>query len=212
MDRADEAETLRRGACELGVDLTETQLGQLCDYAAMVRRWNGKFNLVSRRDMDRFVARHLLDSLSIAPLLRGPNVLDLGTGAGLPGIPLAVARPELHLVLLDRGERKIRFLRQVVREAGLANVSLRCQDARDATDLERFATIVTRAVTGPAEMWRLAEPILNPDGVVIMLHRTDAGERPRLPTISGAVLCSRAMSVPGLAGQHEILQMRRAAA
>jgi len=197
------------GARELGIDLAAGQLRQLQNYADLVRRWNEKFNLVSRQDIGRFVPRHLLDSLTIATMLRPPNMLDLGTGAGLPGIPLAVARPELEVVLLDRGARKTRFLRQVVRQIGLANVTVCCQDVRDATDIGPFASIVSRGVASAAKLWTLAEPLLADCGLVYMMYRTASDEHSQAPAVAGAaVACSR-ISVPGLPGLHEIVKMSR---
>lgn len=210
--RCGDAEVLRRGARDLGVELGQVQLDLLLAYAAMVRRWNEKFNLVSRQDVDRFVPRHLLDSLTLADCLRPPNILDLGTGAGLPGIPLAVARPDLDMVLLDRGARKTRFLQQVVQQLELANVAVRCQDAREATDMQPFSSIVTRAVTSAGNLWELAEPLLADDGEIFMLHRTDPHDPRELATVPGAELHSRWVSVPGLGERHEIVQMRRTTA
>jgi 16S rRNA (guanine527-N7)-methyltransferase len=213
-----QAGLMQSGARELGIELADNQLRQLEDYAAMVRRWNAKFNLVSRQDTNRFELRHVLDSLTVVPYLQAPRVLDLGSGAGLPGIPLAIACPELEMVLLDRGERKARFLRQVVVQTGLANVSVCCQDARDALSIGPFSSVVTRAVATPANIWRLAEPLLADDGVILMMHRIEqAGDspgddRPAMQTVTGAALTRHFVGVPGLLGQHEILSMRRASA
>ncbi len=207
MDSNSEA-TLLRGASELGVELSPGQLHALLDYAHMVRRWNDKFNLVSRQDMDRFVSRHLLDSLSVARLLPSPNVLDLGSGAGLPGIPLALACPDRKFVVLDRGARKARFLRQVVQQLGLANVTVRCQDARDVA--ETFACVVSRAVASVSKLWTLAEPLLAAGGKLLVLHRTDRKGTRALAPVPEARLCSHWVRVPGLSEEHEILTLVRA--
>ena len=205
---SDREAALLRGASELGVELSPSQLAGLLDYADMVRRWNEKFNLVSRQDMDRFTSRHLLDSLSVAGVLRPPNVLDLGSGAGLPGIPLALARPDLRFVLLDRGARKARFLRQAVQQLGLANVTVRCQDARDV--VETFTCIVSRAVASVSKLWTLAEPLLAAGGTLLVLHRADPTVTRPPAEVPGAKLCSRWVKVPGLSQQHEIVTLGRA--
>ncbi len=118
----------------------------LLQFAALLRRWGAAFNLVSRRDSPRLVARHLLDSLSLAPMLRGVRVVDLGTGAGLPGVPLAIACPERSFTLIDRSERRIRFVRQAVVELGLTNVVPIAIDFDDFRADALFDTVVSRAV------------------------------------------------------------------
>ena len=122
--------TLLDGARTLGVELDPTSITRLLNYTRLLERWNGAFNLVSRKDIDRLVARHLLDSLSVLPLLRGPRVMDLGSGAGLPGIPLAIACPDLSFTLVDRSDRKARFLTQVIGELDLSNVFVYCQNVQ----------------------------------------------------------------------------------
>ncbi len=116
-----EADELEAGAAALGVELTAAQVGQLIQFAALLRRWSAAFNLVSRRDIPRLAARHLLDGLSLAPMLSGHRILDLGTGAGLPGVPLAIACPGLEFTLIDRSERRMRFVRQATIDLNLTN-------------------------------------------------------------------------------------------
>ncbi|MCZ6460073.1 MAG: 16S rRNA (guanine(527)-N(7))-methyltransferase RsmG, partial [Gammaproteobacteria bacterium] len=106
----------------LGVELSSTQVDLLADYVALLKQWNKRINLLSRRDTERIWPRHVLDSLSILPFIRGPRILDLGSGGGLPGIPLAIAAPQHTFTLLDRSDRKTRFLEHVVLRLGLANV------------------------------------------------------------------------------------------
>ncbi len=139
-------------------------------YAALLRRWNRAFNLVSRRDEAELERRHLLDSLVAAPFLRGPRVLDLGSGAGLPGIPLAVARPALAFVLADRRARRTRFLEEAVAALGLENVRVATVDVRRWEEGRgAFGTVVARAVAPLPELAALARPLLAPEGRLVAI-------------------------------------------
>jgi 16S rRNA (guanine527-N7)-methyltransferase len=115
-------EKLSSGIECLSIALQPAQRRRLLDYLALLARWNRTYNLTAVDQPVEMVARHLLDSLSILPWLSGQRVLDAGTGAGLPGVPLAVACPDRHFVLVDGNGKKIRFLRQVRRELGLDNI------------------------------------------------------------------------------------------
>ncbi len=206
------AEELRGGAAELGMTLSACQVEKLVAYADLLRRWNDKFNLISRRDVPRLVSRHLLDSLSISPWLGGETTLDLGSGAGLPGIPLAIAHPEREFLLADRSARKARFVEQAAMRLGLSNVSV---FAGDAAALEQsFACVVARAVAGPAELWRIAGHLVRPGGRLVCMSRTaGSGEGATLAADvpdAGSVLAER-VAVPGNAGPHEVIVIEAAA-
>lgn len=113
---------LAAGLEQMGIRLQADQQDRLLAYLALLRRWNRAYNLTAVTEPVEMVARHLLDSLSLLPALRGRLFLDAGTGAGLPGVPLAIARPDCRFVLLDSNGKKVRFLRQVRRELGLDNI------------------------------------------------------------------------------------------
>ncbi len=113
---------LERGLGSMGIDLSGDQVEALLAYLALLTRWNRAYNLTAVDEPMEMVDRHLLDSLSILPWLKADRVLDAGTGAGLPGVPLAIACPERHFVLVDASSKKVRFLRQVRRELGLDNI------------------------------------------------------------------------------------------
>ena len=104
--------SLAQGIESLGLDLS---CDGLLHYLSLLYKWNQAYNLTAVRDMESMVTRHLLDSLAILPWVKGPRLLDVGTGPGLPGVPLALANPELQVVLLDSNGKKIRFLQEVKR-------------------------------------------------------------------------------------------------
>ncbi len=218
-DAAGDRSDLLTGAAALGVELNPAQADALLGFGALLARWNQAFNLVSRRDIERLLPRHLLDSLSAATELAPSRVLDLGTGAGLPGVPLAIVQPQLQFTLVDRNERKIRFIGQVVRELGLANVTPLCADVARMPGNDSFDTVVTRAVAAPAGIWALAEPRLAPAGRLVLLHRVHDGRTtqaadgaaPESAAPPGTRIFGRRLAaIPGLAERHEVLVLGRA--
>ena len=203
-----DGDELEAGARELGLELQSRQVEQLLQFAALLRRWNAAFNLVSRRDVPRLIARHLLDSLSLAPLLRGGRVLDLGTGAGLPGVPLAIVRPDIEFTLLDRSERRIRFVQQAKFEIGLANVATIVTDIVEFRAGALFATVVSRAVAKPAALWRIAGAVLEPGGQA--LFQTGALEKD-VASVEATVE-QMVLRIPGLARPHHLLRVTHGSA
>lgn len=118
---------------------------QLLDYLALLECWNGKFNLSGVRTMREMVGRHLLDSLAISPFLVGRRVLDVGTGAGLPGIPLAITNPALHITMVDSVHKKIRFVRHVVATLALGNAVAIAGRVQTLGEQSGYDMIVARA-------------------------------------------------------------------
>ena len=140
---------------------------QLLAYQTMLLRWNSTFNLVSRQDTQRLLHRHVLDALQLLPYLLGRHVLDIGTGAGLPGMVLAIARPDLEFTLLDRAARKVRFLVQARAELGLHNVTTVCADALNWRSPCPFDTVTVRAVATGANLQAMVLPHLAPHGQLL---------------------------------------------
>ncbi len=209
-----DAAALMDGARVLGVELNSTSVTRLVSYTRLLERWNKAFNLVSRKDMDRLVARHLLDSLSVLPWLEGPRVMDLGTGAGLPGIPLAIVRSELSFTLVDRNNRKIRFLTQVIGELNLANVLVCCENAQAGDKLEKFSTVTARAVAPAIKVWRLVRDRLEVGGRLILLNRvlsdvTEDVEDSAEMVFPGGVAERVEIQIPGLTQAHGVIIVER---
>ncbi|CBG90703.1 16S rRNA (guanine(527)-N(7))-methyltransferase RsmG [Citrobacter rodentium] len=114
---------LSRLLADAGISLTDHQKNQLIAYVDMLHKWNKAYNLTSVRDPDEMLVRHILDSIVVAPHLHGERFIDVGTGPGLPGIPLSIVRPESHFTLLDSLGKRVRFLRQVQHELALKNIT-----------------------------------------------------------------------------------------
>jgi len=137
---------LAPGLDQLGLDASEAQCDKLIRFVCLLAHWNRAFNLTAVRNPPDMVPRHLLDSLVVNPFLFGPAVLDVGSGAGLPGIPLAILNPSRQLVLLDSNGKKVRFMRQAAIELGLTNVEAVHARMESYRPKQKFATIVSRAV------------------------------------------------------------------
>ena len=151
------------------------RLSKLNDFAALLLRWNKGMNLISRRDINRLLPRHLLDSLSVLPYLHGDRVLDVGTGPGLPGMPLAIVDPERTFTLCDRMAKRIRFLYMATRELQTTNVELEERNlAKDPFTEQSFSTILARGVTPGPELWPMVEPYLEQGGRVIVFESAQA--------------------------------------
>ena len=155
------------GAERLGIELDQNQTGRLIEFVALLERWNRRFNLTAIREPEAMIAGHLLDSLSVLPHLRGPRVADVGSGAGLPGLPLAVAEPALEVLLIDSNGKKVRFMNEAVRHLGLENVAVRRGRVEDYRPTAPFDTVVIRAVAALPKLVRLAGHLVAPSGAML---------------------------------------------
>jgi len=201
---------LERGIAALRLDLPEDALKLLLDYLALLIRWNKTYNLTAVRNPAQMVTRHLLDSLAVLPFVQGHNLADLGSGAGLPGIPLAIARPAMQVVLVDSNGKKARFLREAVRALPLENVKVQQMRVEDLPG--SFDCITARAFARLADMLAWGGHALATDGVWLALKgQIEAGELAQCP-VGFRVAAVHALDVPGLDAQRHIVEIRRAAA
>ncbi|RPI03876.1 MAG: 16S rRNA (guanine(527)-N(7))-methyltransferase RsmG, partial [Calditrichaeota bacterium] len=159
-------------------DLFPSQQLQLRRYVELLETWNQRINLVSGRDVDLIVARHLVDSLELTTLNCLPEngrIMDLGSGAGFPGIPLAIARPSLEIVLVEAVRKKALFLEEVKHVLNLNRVKVyigRVEAMNSAEEESRFAVIVARAVAPLVKLWCWAEPLLKTNGFLLAMKGT----------------------------------------
>lgn len=172
----------------------------------LLERWNRVFNLTAVRDPAGMVPRHLLDSLVVAPFLGAGAVLDLGTGAGLPGIPLAIMQPAREFVLLDANGKKVRFVRQAALELGLRNLEAVQGRMESYRPGRKFANIVSRAVTSLLDLSAAAEPLVARPGRLLALK----GRWPHdeLAALGGHSPLVHPVTVPGLDGERHLIEIR----
>ena len=201
---------LERGLEELGVPLGREVVTQLIQYLALLQKWNRVYNLTAIRDVDKMVSGHLLDCLALIPHVRGGRVLDVGSGAGLPGIPLAAAKPGVHVSLLDSGHKKAAFLRQAVAELRLRNAQVVCERVESWHPLEKFDWIVSRAFAELAEFAALTGHLLAPGGALAAMKGVYPFEEiERLPPGFRARQVHR-LAVPGLESERHLVLIERA--
>jgi 16S rRNA (guanine527-N7)-methyltransferase len=158
------AEQLQRGSAQLGLTLADETRMQLLEYVALLHKWNKVYNLTAIRDPAQMVSAHLLDSLAVLPYLWPRRWLDVGCGAGLPGIVLAIVQPDWQFVLLDSNSKKTSFVQQVVIELGLRNVGVSCARAEAFEAQVKFDGIISRAFTELQEFFRLTRHLLAAQG------------------------------------------------
>lgn len=190
--------TFRRACGQFGLDLAADQYRRLLDYARLVRDWNTRINLIARGDADRVLTYHVTDSLAVAPFVPpGARVCDLGSGAGLPGMPLAIARPDTRVFLVDSQQKRCRFLATAVRELALANAEVRPGRAEEQAGLD--CDVVTSRLTGRLpDTLRYAAPHRRPGGTIV-LYKTRAA--PAELARSARLIARLGLAV---SGQHDV--------
>jgi 16S rRNA (guanine527-N7)-methyltransferase len=201
------AESLRAGLAQLpGQALDAAQVAQLLAYLDQLARWNRTYNLTAVRDPAEMVTRHILDSLTVLPWIPGGRLLDAGTGAGLPGIPLAIALPELRVTLLDSAGKKVRFLRHVCRELPLGNAEpLQARLETYAAEAP-YDAIVSRAFASLAAFASAARHLAGAAPLLAMKGRYPEEELAALPDWV-RLQSVEALAVPGLQEQRHLVIM-----
>lgn len=199
------AALLDDGLLRLQIDLPQPARRQALAYLDLLAKWNGVYRLTAIADQDAAVARHLLDSLAILPFAAGQSLLDVGSGGGMPGIPLAIARPDLAVTLLDSSAKKAAFLRQAAIELRLTNVAVHCGRVEEYQPEARFAIITARAFASLAAMVSASRHLLQTGGCWLAMkgrwpHEEIAGLPPDTALAAVHRLC-----VPGIDGERHLL-------
>jgi len=209
-DRARLAQVLANGVTGLKLDLTEAQQEKLLDYLALLNKWNHVYNLTAVRDPMEMMTLHVLDSLAAVAAFEGVrNVLDVGAGGGLPGMVLAISRPDMKVSMIDTVHKKTAFLTQVKAELELRNVTVYTKKVQDLQVKTPFDVITSRAFADLSDFVNWSGHLLAEGGRFIALKGTaPAEERERLPA-PWAVSELRALQVPGLDAERHLVFIGR---
>jgi len=207
-DRGAVRTRLTAGLERMGIALSGDRTDAMVRYLLLLQRWNRAYNLTAVRAPLEIVSKHLLDSLSVLPYLYGDRLLDLGTGPGLPGIPLAIAAPERTFYLLDSNGKKVRFLRQAVMELGLANAVVIQARMEAYLPGREFATIASRAVASVSDLLDLTARLpARPVRLLAMQGRRPTGTELQGLEPSPSVLNVHLLEVPFLDAKRHLIEV-----
>ena len=202
---------LEFGLTQMGLHFSVSVQQKLVHYIQLIARWNKAFNLTAIRDVEEMVSKHLLDSLAVQPYVEGNNILDVGSGAGLPGIPFAITSPDKHFVLLDCNGKKTRFLTQAKIDLKLDNVEVihqRVEDYQPIVDGHRiyFDVITARAYASTADILNSTAHLQNGDTrILVMQGKLDE----QIDGQQYQLIESHALDVYGLDAERHLLEIKK---
>lgn len=206
-----QAQQLQQGLADMSLTLDASAQGKLLAYLALLAKWNKVYALTALRDQDKAVSHHLLDSLAILPQLDAfhpASLLDVGSGGGQPGIPVAIARPGLQVTLLDSNSKKVAFLKQAMIELQLANVAAQCLRVEAWRPEAGFDLIVSRAFAETADFVGLTRHLLAPGGRWLAMKGIYPHEE--LARLPAGILVEAVvpLAVPGVDGARHLVVLR----
>jgi len=200
---------LADGLETLELPLAPTIRSKLLQYLALIEKWNRVYNLTAVRDPDKMLAHHLLDSLAVAPHVVGNSILDVGSGAGLPGIPLALARPEVSVTLLEANHKKSAFLRQAAIELALDNVDVVNARVETWEAPRRYDVVISRAFSDLAEFVSLAGRLCDDGGVLAAMKGVHPHEELAHLPPGYRLRNTLPLRVPGLHAERHLIFVER---
>jgi 16S rRNA (guanine527-N7)-methyltransferase len=203
-------EQLARGLAALGLDLPPSAQEKLLAFAALLGKWNRVYNLTALRDAEQVISHHLLDSLAVLPHLgKAKRLADIGSGGGLPGIPLAIARPQLPVALVESNQKKSAFEQQAKIELGLTNVSVHCERAEAWQPEEKCDVVISRAFSDLAEFVKLTGHLLAEGGVLLAMKGVHPYEEIAQLPAGWRVAEVIPLQVPGVEGARHLVRVER---
>lgn len=196
---------LEQGVTALGLTVAPAAQEQLLAYLSLLHKWNAAYNLTAVRGRDRMLTHHLLDCLAVVPHVQGGSWVDVGSGAGLPGIPVALASPDSSITLVDSSHKKTAFLQQVVIELGLRNVTVACSRIEEWQPERRFDVVISRALSDLPEFLALAGRLCAPGGVIAAMKGVYPHEELAQVPPTYRLRSVMALEVPGLAAHRHLV-------
>lgn len=202
-------ERLTKLVAQAGLQLSQLQLQQLMQYVQLLDKWNSAYNLTSVRDPNEMLVKHIMDSLVVAPHLHGQRIIDVGTGPGLPGVPLAICCPDKEFTLLDSLGKRIRFLNQVKLQLGLKNIQP--VQSRVEEHHEKYDSVISRAFASLADMLHWCQHLPAADGQFLAMKGAQAQEEIAALPDFVKVVGNVELTVPELVGQRYLLVLEKTA-
>ncbi len=196
--------SLLTGLDTLNISLEEHKIEQLLAFVQLLEKWNKAYNLTAIRNKAAMIGLHLLDSLAVAPYIQGPRIIDIGTGAGLPGIPLAIYYPELQFTLLDSNAKKTRFVQQAILELGLKNVTVSHTRVEQYEPEQNFDTVITRAFASLPDILKLTSHLLSEQGILLAMK----GQATDIPELKDAQTSIIPIHVPDVDAERCLVKIQ----
>lgn len=176
-------------------------------YLELLAQWNNAYNLTAIRDQKKMITHHILDSLSVLPYLHGNRCLDVGTGAGLPGLILALTAPETQWVLLDSNHKKVRFVNQVIMDLNIRNIETVNSRVEEYNTDKLFSTVITRAFGRLRKFYQLSRHLLSPNGKLLAMKGTEISEELMELDLSTVKAQVHILPDHGKTGQRSLVEM-----
>ncbi len=192
---------------QAGIVITDQQKSQLVQLVELLHKWNKAYNLTSVREPQAMLVKHIMDSLVVSPYLQGERFIDVGTGPGLPGLPLAIINPDKQFVLLDSLGKRIRFIRQVILELGLTNVTPVQSRVEDYHPEQGFDGVLSRAFASLEDMLTWCHHLPATDGRFLALKGVYPAEELATLPAGVSLIASHALKVPELEGERHLLEL-----
>ncbi|BCG62407.1 MAG: 16S rRNA (guanine527-N7)-methyltransferase [Methyloprofundus sp.] len=197
---------LQEGVAELGIEATEQQIDLLLAFVKLIAKWNKAYNLSAIRKQEDMLHLHILDSLAVLPYVVGEKIIDVGTGAGLPGIPLAIFMPSVQFTLLDSNSKKTRFVQQSIMELDLKNVEIVHGRVEELGRVAEYDVVISRAFTSLHDMMGLTEYLLQPQGMLLAMK----GQVPKLELEKiGKTYSVESIAVPGVDAERCLVRVNK---
>jgi len=202
-------EKLKKLVAQTDLQLSDVQLQQLVQYVQLLDKWNSAYNLTSVRDPNEMLVKHIMDSLAVAPYLHGDRIIDVGTGPGLPGVPLAICCPDKEFTLLDSLGKRIRFLNQVKLQLGLKNIQP--VQSRVEDHQAQYDSVISRAFASLGDMLHWCQHLPASSGQFLAMKGAQAQEEIAALPDFVKVVGNVELTVPELVGQRYLLVLEKTA-